>query len=337
MKRQQIVSNAKRSAQQPAGPRKRLEHVPTVVVTSLLDYQYVAESVLAYCVCDKPSLLILTQVSRLWHEILTGRKATCALLDAQIAYALWPEWRLHAFHAPVNNVRGVASMSSRLCRNIRAHRQFLVRANTCLLKLELESKVTQPRVNRASSWYAMCSSGIISVAGTFFSKQFVVLPLLCRDCWQARRMDTRDWLIVCLGPPDSRYAGGLFVFHVTMALDIWRPPVVRLLTDVPHPNVRVPTLYVDIDMFKQDWSPAMRSGQLLATMLQSLLDSPVLDKCIDIPLESATSILAQVVSNAHVNQTVIPACPCISSSTSSGIDRHTPATYLDELASLIVF
>jgi ubiquitin-protein ligase len=340
MKRQKAESNAKWPVSRPEESGKQTGRAHSSSATTTLRLQYAVQSVLVYCVCDKTAYLTLTRVSRLWRDVLVGRRSTCALLDAQIIYALWPEWRLHAFHAPVNNLRGVASMTSRLCRNIRAHHQFLSRANTCLLKLECEWKGNArtpglSRSYRACSWHTSLtrSDARISTAGTFFARQYVVLPIICRECSKARG-NTCDWLIMCVGPPDSRYAGGLFVFHMTLSVNTWHPPIVRLLTDVTHPNVRAPTRRIDIDMFKQDWSPSMRLATLLAVTLQSLLDSPILDTCVDMPRESVIPILEQVVSNAHMNQAVIPSCPCTSSSTPSGAVLRTPVAYLEEFALL---
>src|SRR5205814_990719 len=56
-----------------------------------------------------------------------------------------------------------------------------------------------------------------------------LLPLWCPSC---RRLGpfTSTWLLACLGPTHTPYAGGLFLFHLNVRRMPFAAPQVRVLT-----------------------------------------------------------------------------------------------------------
>ncbi|TGZ57754.1 hypothetical protein CRM22_009832 [Opisthorchis felineus] len=82
------------------------------------------------------------------------------------------------------------------------------------------------------------------------------------------------------GPPQSPYQGGLFHVHILVP-DSYpiRPPVIRFLTRILHPNI---SLHGDVgmDCIQHNWSLALTLEKLLIS-LQSLLTDPYTMVCME--------------------------------------------------------
>ncbi|KAI8089982.1 uncharacterized protein BX664DRAFT_386378 [Halteromyces radiatus] len=79
------------------------------------------------------------------------------------------------------------------------------------------------------------------------------------------------------GPRDSPYEGGIFLVDIKLLSDFpFKPPKMRFLTKVYHPNVSSQTGAICLDILKDAWSPALSLRTALLS-LQSLLASPVPD------------------------------------------------------------
>jgi len=85
--------------------------------------------------------------------------------------------------------------------------------------------------------------------------------------------DLLSWEAVITGPEDTPWEGGLFrlTLHFSESFPI-RPPEVRFVTPVFHPNI-----YVDgrvcLSILQSSWSPSL-SVQSVLLSLQSLLSDP---------------------------------------------------------------
>uniref|UniRef100_A0A061RJZ0 E2 ubiquitin-conjugating enzyme n=1 Tax=Tetraselmis sp. GSL018 TaxID=582737 RepID=A0A061RJZ0_9CHLO len=76
------------------------------------------------------------------------------------------------------------------------------------------------------------------------------------------------------GPKDTPYEGG--VFYVDIKLNDmypFKPPEMRFITKVWHPNVSSVTGVICLDILKDDWSPAF-TLKVAMLSLQALLSSP---------------------------------------------------------------
>ncbi|KAI8328746.1 ubiquitin-conjugating enzyme/RWD-like protein [Chlamydoabsidia padenii] len=79
------------------------------------------------------------------------------------------------------------------------------------------------------------------------------------------------------GPPDSPYEGGVFLVDIKLASDFpFKPPKMRFISKVYHPNISSQTGAICLDILKDAWSPALSIRTALLS-LQSLLSSPVPD------------------------------------------------------------
>ncbi|KAI8063628.1 ubiquitin-conjugating enzyme/RWD-like protein [Gongronella butleri] len=89
------------------------------------------------------------------------------------------------------------------------------------------------------------------------------------------RMD--HYFAVIKGPIDSPYEGGSFLVDIRLESEFpFKPPTMRFLTKVYHPNVSSQTGAICLDILKDNWSPALSLRTALIS-LQSLLSSPVPD------------------------------------------------------------
>ncbi|ORZ25258.1 ubiquitin conjugating enzyme 1 [Absidia repens] len=79
------------------------------------------------------------------------------------------------------------------------------------------------------------------------------------------------------GPPDTPYEGGVFLVDINLVKEFpFKPPKMRFITKVYHPNVSSQTGAICLDILKDAWSPALSIRTALLS-LQSLLSSPVPD------------------------------------------------------------
>ncbi|SAM00033.1 hypothetical protein [Absidia glauca] len=79
------------------------------------------------------------------------------------------------------------------------------------------------------------------------------------------------------GPPDSPYEGGIFLVDIKLTSDFpFKPPKMRFISKVYHPNISSQTGAICLDILKDAWSPALSIRTALLS-LQSLLSSPVPD------------------------------------------------------------
>jgi ubiquitin-conjugating enzyme E2 D/E len=81
------------------------------------------------------------------------------------------------------------------------------------------------------------------------------------------------WNGVIFGPSDSPYEGGVFNLTIEFPEDYpFRPPHVRFITKVYHPNIN-PSGSICLDILKDKWSPALSISKVLLS-IESLLTDP---------------------------------------------------------------
>jgi len=86
-----------------------------------------------------------------------------------------------------------------------------------------------------------------------------------------------NWLARMNGPRDSPYQGGVFYLNLKVCHEYpLRPPIVRFLTKIFHPNI---SRHGDIglDCIQHNWTLALTIPQTLLS-IQSLLTDPYLDE-----------------------------------------------------------
>lgn len=87
------------------------------------------------------------------------------------------------------------------------------------------------------------------------------------------------WTATIIGPDDSPYAGGLFKLEINIPTDYpFKPPTVRFLTRIYHPNITSSAPSdgggsICLDILKSNWSPALSILKVLLS-ISSLLTDP---------------------------------------------------------------
>lgn len=88
------------------------------------------------------------------------------------------------------------------------------------------------------------------------------------------------WQASITGPPDSPYDSGLFFLHLEIPKSYpMRPPIVRFVTRIFHPNVSYHG-DVGLDALRHNWSLALTIPKVLVS-IQSLLTDPYCHICME--------------------------------------------------------
>ncbi|CAN1254239.1 Ubiquitin-conjugating enzyme E2-17 kDa [Linum perenne] len=74
--------------------------------------------------------------------------------------------------------------------------------------------------------------------------------------------DMFHWQATIMGPPDSPYAGGVFLVSIHFPPDYpFKPPKVAFRTKVFHPNINS-NGSICLDILKEQWSPALTISKI---------------------------------------------------------------------------
>ncbi|KAL0490643.1 ubiquitin conjugating enzyme E2 [Acrasis kona] len=85
--------------------------------------------------------------------------------------------------------------------------------------------------------------------------------------------DIFKWSATIIGPNDTPYCGGIFSLTITFPEDYpFKPPSVKFLTKVYHPNINS-SGQICLDILKTQWSPALSITSVLLS-ISSLLNEP---------------------------------------------------------------
>lgn len=84
--------------------------------------------------------------------------------------------------------------------------------------------------------------------------------------------DMFHWQATIMGPPDSPYAGGVFLVTIHFPPDYpFKPPKVAFRTKVFHPNINS-SGSICLDILKEQWSPALTISKVLLSICSLLTD-----------------------------------------------------------------
>ncbi|KAL8111508.1 hypothetical protein AgCh_019280 [Apium graveolens] len=84
--------------------------------------------------------------------------------------------------------------------------------------------------------------------------------------------DMFHWQATIMGPPDSPYAGGVFLINIHFPPDYpFKPPKVAFRTKVFHPNINN-NGSICLDILKEQWSPALTISKVLLSICSLLTD-----------------------------------------------------------------
>jgi ubiquitin-conjugating enzyme E2 D/E len=81
-----------------------------------------------------------------------------------------------------------------------------------------------------------------------------------------------SWQATIMGPADSPYQGGIFQLEINFPIDYpFKPPKVKFLTKIYHPNVNS-SGGICLDILKDQWSPALTISKVLLSICSLLTD-----------------------------------------------------------------
>ncbi|KAF8397091.1 hypothetical protein HHK36_015998 [Tetracentron sinense] len=84
--------------------------------------------------------------------------------------------------------------------------------------------------------------------------------------------DMFHWQATIMGPPDSPYAGGVFLVTIHFPPDYpFKPSKVAFRTKVFHPNINS-NGSICLDILKEQWSPALTISKVLLSICSLLTD-----------------------------------------------------------------
>ncbi|KAE8672494.1 putative Ethylene-responsive transcription factor [Hibiscus syriacus] len=84
--------------------------------------------------------------------------------------------------------------------------------------------------------------------------------------------DMFHWQATIMRPPDSPYAGGVFLITIHFSPDYpFKPPKVAFRTKVFHPNINS-NGSICLDILKEQWSPALTISKMLLSICSLLTD-----------------------------------------------------------------
>lgn len=85
--------------------------------------------------------------------------------------------------------------------------------------------------------------------------------------------DIRTWLVIIKGPANSPYENGNFKLRFIFPENYpFKAPEVKFLTTVYHPNIKLDSGEICLDVFTSSWAPTQKVSEILekiASMLQS--------------------------------------------------------------------
>ena len=91
-----------------------------------------------------------------------------------------------------------------------------------------------------------------------------------------------NWTVIMQGPDSTPYEGGIFNLQFKFPDNYpFKPPEVKFLTTVYHPNIKLDTGEICQDVFANGWAPTQKVQDILEKLV-SMLREP----CTSSPLEN---------------------------------------------------
>jgi ubiquitin-conjugating enzyme E2 D len=86
--------------------------------------------------------------------------------------------------------------------------------------------------------------------------------------------DITHWRGIIIGPTDTPYANEIMELNIVFPIDYpYKPPHIKFVNPIWHPNVNPDTGDICLDILKDNWSPALNITKVLMS-ISSLLEDP---------------------------------------------------------------
>ncbi len=85
--------------------------------------------------------------------------------------------------------------------------------------------------------------------------------------------DLFHWSGHIVGPDKSPYERGVFILDIVFPNDYpFKPPKMRFVTKIYHPNIALSSGSICLDILKEQWSPALTLSRVLLSLMSLLTD-----------------------------------------------------------------
>ena len=85
--------------------------------------------------------------------------------------------------------------------------------------------------------------------------------------------DIMHWNALVMGPQDTPYSGGIFSIDIKFAAEYpFKPPTVKFITKIYHPNVNLSGGEICKDLINNNWGPTLNARYVLTTMRNLMID-----------------------------------------------------------------
>ena len=86
--------------------------------------------------------------------------------------------------------------------------------------------------------------------------------------------DIRNWIVIVKGPTGTPYEGGNFKLKFSFPDNYpFKPPEVKFITPIYHPNVKLDTGEICLDVFVSSWVPTQNTSEIIEKIV-SILQAP---------------------------------------------------------------
>ncbi|PWN35300.1 ubiquitin-conjugating enzyme [Meira miltonrushii] len=152
-------------------------------------------------------------------------------------------------------------------------------ASATTLRRLMKEYQTEQKIQDQQSASSGSGSGNAKATSAAASRDENILYLAPKDTEGTQLL---EWQATIRGPPGGSYEGGIFDLVITVPASYpTKPPSMRFVTRLWHPNVSWKTGEICLDVLSSQWSPAWNLSSALTAVI-ALLDAPEPDSPLNV-------------------------------------------------------